>query len=114
MGLPPSFYDGKVMILANEQTQSHAEFTIMSFQTVPGAKTFGSQTAGADGNISTIYLPCGVTTIFTGLGVFYPDGTPTQRVGIKIDYQVKPTMKGIREGRDEVLERAIRYINTGS
>ncbi|MDP4221470.1 MAG: S41 family peptidase [Bacteroidota bacterium] len=107
-------YHGKIAILANEKTQSHAEFTIMSFQVVPGAKTFGSQTAGADGNISTIPLPGGVNTIFTGLGVFYPDGRRTQQVGIKIDYEVKPTIKGIREGKDEVLERAVRYINTGS
>ena len=102
------------IILVNEMTQSHAEFTVMALQTIPNAKTFGSQTAGADGDVSTMQLPGGIKTTFSGIGIFYPDGTPTQRVGIKIDYEVKPTIKGIREGRDEVLERAIKYINTGS
>ena len=31
--------------------------------------------------------------------------------GLQLDVEVKPTIKGIREGRDEVLERAIEYLN---
>ena len=44
------------------------------------------------------------------LDVYYPDGTQTQRIGIVPDIEIKPTIKGIKEGRDEVLERAIQYI----
>ena len=36
--------------------------------------------------------------------MYYPDGTETQRVGIVPDIEVKPTIKGITEGRDELLE----------
>jgi len=43
-------------------------------------------------------------------GVFYPDKKPTQRVGIIPDEEVKPTIAGIRDGRDELLEVAIRHI----
>jgi C-terminal processing protease CtpA/Prc len=46
----------------------------------------------------------------SGLGVFHPDGSPTQRVGIIPDVFVSPTIEGIREGRDEVLEEGIRQI----
>ncbi len=70
----------------------------------------GSQTAGADGNVSLIRLPGGITTYFSGLGVFYPDGKPTQRVGIVPDVVVTPTIKGLREGRDEVLEAALAIL----
>jgi hypothetical protein len=35
---------------------------------------------------------------------------PTQRVGIVPDIDVKPTVAGIRAGRDEVLEAGIREI----
>jgi C-terminal processing protease CtpA/Prc len=42
--------------------------------------------------------------------VFYPDKRPTQRIGIIPDIEVKPTIAGIREGRDEVLEEALRQI----
>jgi C-terminal processing protease CtpA/Prc len=106
-------YKGKIVILANELTQSHAEFTIMSLQSVPGAITIGSQTTGADGNVSIITLPGQIKAYYTGLGVFYPDGRETQRAGIKIDIPCRPTIPGIREGRDEVLERAMRYILSG-
>ena len=48
--------------------------------------------------------------MISGLGVFYPDKRPTQRVGIAPDIEAKPTIVGIRAGRDEVLERALREI----
>ena len=48
--------------------------------------------------------------MISGLGVFYPDKRPTQRVGIVPDVEVKPTVAGIRAGRDEVLEEALRRI----
>lgn len=46
----------------------------------------------------------------TGLGVFYPDKRPTQRIGIVPDIVVRPTIAGVRAGRDEVLEEALRQI----
>jgi len=45
------------------------------------------------------------------MGVYYPDGQQTQRIGIVPDIVVKPTIKGIQEGRDELLEKAIEIIN---
>ena len=101
-------YKGRVLILVNENTQSQAEWTTMAIQQVPGSLTIGSQTSGADGDASAVPLPGGFSTSLTGLGVFYPDGRPTQRVGVKVDVEVRPTEKGIKEGRDEVLEKAIR------
>jgi len=44
------------------------------------------------------------------IGVFYPEKKPTQRVGIIPDVVVTPTVDGIREGRDEVLEGAVRIL----
>lgn len=106
----PDYYKGKIAILVNETTQSQAEYTAMALRVAPFAKVFGSQTAGADGNVSEIYLPGNVRTMISGIGVYYPDKQETQRVGIVPDIEVKPTIKGIREGRDEVLERALKYI----
>ena len=48
--------------------------------------------------------------MISGIGVFYPDKRPTQRVGIVPDVDVRPTIAGIRAGRDEVLEEALRQI----
>lgn len=107
----PYDYKGKVVIIVNEQTQSSAEYHTMAFQTAPGAKVIGSTTAAADGNVSRIVLPGNVNTMITGIGVYYPDGRETQRVGIALDMEVKPTIRGIIEGRDELLEKAIEIIN---
>lgn len=103
-------YQGKVVILVNESSMSQAEYTAMALRAGPQAMVVGSTTAGADGNVSFIPLPGGLRLMMSGIGVFYPDKTPTQRVGIVPDVVVNPTRDGIREGRDEVLEEALRQI----
>ena len=55
-------------------------------------------------------LPGGLITMIPGIGIYYPNGTETQRVGIVPDIELKPTIKGIREGRDELIEKAIKII----
>jgi len=109
-----STYPGKVVILVNELSVSQSEYTTMALRAVPGAVVMGSTTAGADGNVSTIVLPGNLTTRISGLGVYYPNGSETQRIGIVPDIEVKPTIAGIKAGRDEVLERAIAYIEQGT
>ena len=106
----PGYYRGKVILLGDERTQSHAEFTMMALRTAPDVTIVGSPTAGADGNVSLIALPGGIRTYFSGLGVFYPDGSPTQRVGIVPDIVAVPTIAGIQNGVDEVLERALEKV----
>jgi C-terminal processing protease CtpA/Prc len=103
-------YAGKVVILADETSLSQAEYTTMAFRSVRGSIVVGSTTAGADGNVSPIPLPGGLNTLISGIGVFYPDKRPTQRIGIVPDVEVRPTIAGIRANRDEVLDEAIRRI----
>jgi len=103
-------YQGKLVVLVNENTQSAAEYLSMAFRAGNNTTIIGSQTAGADGSVSYIMLPGGLQTGFSGYGVYYPDGTQTQRIGIVPDIEVKPTIKGIKQGRDEVLEKAIEII----
>jgi C-terminal processing protease CtpA/Prc len=103
-------YSGKIVILVDETSMSQAEYTSMAFRAAPGATVVGSTTAGADGNVSKLMLPGNLFTMISGIGVFYPDKKPTQRIGIVPDIQAKPTIAGIAAGRDEVLEQAIRQI----
>jgi C-terminal processing protease CtpA/Prc len=103
-------YTGKIVILVDEVSLSQAEYTAMTFRAVRGATVIGSNTAGADGNVSQIPLLGGISTMISGIGVFYPDKRPTQRIGIVPDREVKPTIAGIRDGRDEPLEAAIRVV----
>ncbi len=103
-------YTGKIAILVDEGSISQAEYTSMAFRASPRAIVVGSTTAGADGNVSPFALPGGLNTMISGIGVFYPDKKPTQRIGILPDFEVRPTIAGIRAGRDEVLEEALRQV----
>ena len=75
------------------------------------AEVVGSTATGADGNISEIYLRGGIFSYISGIGVLNLDGSETQRVGIIPDVKMEPTIKGIRAGKDEVLDKAIELIN---
>lgn len=110
-GTGKKYYQGKIAILINETTQSSAEYHTMAFRTAPNAKVFGSTTAGADGNVSDIKLPGNISTMISGIGIYYPDGKETQRIGIVPDVEVKPTIDGIKNNKDEVLEKATKWIN---
>lgn len=105
-------YTGKIAILINETTQSSAEYHTMAFRTAPNAKVFGSATAGADGNVSDIKLPGNISTMISGIGIYYPDGKETQRIGIVPDIEIKPTVEGIKKDKDEVLEKALQWIES--
>lgn len=106
----PDYYKGKVVIIVNYNAISHSEYTAMILQGAPDATTIGNQTCGADGNATYYMLPGGFTLYMSGLGVYYPDGTATQRVGVAIDIEAHPTVDGLREGRDELVETAVQYI----
>ena len=104
-------YEGKLIVIVNELSQSQAEYTAMALRAGNNTTIIGSTTAGADGNGSVIWLPGGLRTMISGIGVYYPDGTETQRIGIVPDVEVEPTIDGIRNGRDELLEKAIELVN---
>lgn len=106
---PDKLYRGKIVLLVNACTQSMSEYFAMFLQTIPGVVTIGSQTAGADGNVTRIQLPYAAFNL-TGLGVCYPDGTNAQRNGVKIDMIVEPTAEGMIRGVDEQLQTAIDYL----
>lgn len=107
IGSDGNHYQGKLVVLVNENSQSQAEFTALAFRAVKNVTVIGSSTAGADGNVSDIYLPGGLQTRISGIGVYYPDGKQTQRIGITPDIIIKPTIEGIKKGKDEVLEKAL-------
>ncbi|MEA9413845.1 S41 family peptidase [Flavobacterium sp. PL02] len=105
-------YKGKVIVLLNEDSMSQAEWTAMCFQTAGNTTIIGSQTAGADGNVTELDFK-EFHTRYSGVGVYYPDKRETQRIGIVPDIEVKPTIEGIQKGKDEVLDRALVFIETG-
>ncbi len=83
----------------------------MALKTLPNVTLIGTHTAGADGDRVPIVLPGNIITHMSGRGVYYPNGEETQRIGIIPDIVVSPTINGIRERQDEVLNKAIEVLN---
>ncbi len=103
-------YRGKVVMLLDERAISQSEHTALFMEQAAGATFIGSPTAGANGDITNFPLPGGAWVTFTGHDVRHADGRQLQRVGIVPDVPVTPTLRGLREGRDEVLERALGWL----
>lgn len=110
----PYHYEKPVVILMNERTQSLAEYTIMMFRDADNTVVMGSNSVGSDGNLAYLYAPEGNILQFSGIGILTAEGEQTQRIGLSPDIYVEPTIAGIREGRDELIEAAIQYIEKKS
>ena len=71
------------------------------------ATTVGDCTAGCNGNINFINLPCSYKIRWTGMKVLKHDGSQLYLKGFEPDYPVYKTIHAIMEGRDEYLEKAL-------
>jgi C-terminal processing protease CtpA/Prc len=112
--IPPSggatSYGGKTVMLMDERTISQAEHTGLFFEAANGTTFIGSPTMGANGDVTNVAIPGSMTISFTGHDVRHADGRQLQRVGLQPQVTVTPTLAGLRAGRDEVLETALRFV----
>ena len=100
-------------MLMDEGSQSSAEHMGLHLEAGNNATFIGSPTSGANGNITYVYLPGNLKTVFTGLDTRHGNGDQLQRKGLQPLVLVRPTLKGLAEGRDEVLERALKFVSEG-
>ena len=99
-----------LILLVDERTRGNAEEFGISFQTRNDLIVIGDTTDGSGSLVkgtSMVALPGDIRTEFTSWGVYDKNGIPFHGRGIPLDYQVKPTIAGIRAGRDEVMEFAL-------
>jgi C-terminal processing protease CtpA/Prc len=106
-------YTGRTVLMVDGRAVSLAEHTGLLFKAANGTAIIGSQTSGANGDITSVTLPGAVRVIFTGQEVLHADGTQLQRIGLRRDVEARPTVAGIRAGRDEVLDRAVQFLIRG-
>jgi len=106
----PFFHNQNIVLLMNEHTGSHGEFTVMSLRGGTNVTVMGTNSIGANGDVIFLPLPGGITMMYTGLGVYLPDGGQTQRIGLSPDIYIHRTVEGIRDGRDELMEAAIQFL----
>ncbi len=107
---PDRRYRGRIVMLIDEEAISQAEMTAMYFDAANHVTFVGSPTAGANGDVTDLSLPGGLYVTFTGQSASHGDGRRLQRRGVQPHVRVRPTIAGLRAGKDEVLERALALL----
>jgi C-terminal processing protease CtpA/Prc len=103
-------YTGPTVMLIDDRAISQSEHSGLFYEAANGTKFIGTATAGANGDVTRFPVPGGIWIGFTGHDVRHADGRQLQRVGLVPDVEVAPTRAGLKAGRDEVLERAVSYL----
>jgi hypothetical protein len=103
--------DAKIIFLVDGQAISYAESYMSFIENYKLATIVGQPTAGTNGNVNPFNLPGGYSISWTGMRVRKHDGSTHHGVGILPDIYVKKTIRGVREGRDEFLEKALELGN---
>lgn len=100
----------KIILIVNSTTQSRGEFQAAVFRNLSNTVTLGNRTAGAAGSLQFIPLAYGLQIGITEIGLANIDSTDRERLGIGIDVEVRPTINGIKQGKDELLEKAVYLL----
>jgi C-terminal processing protease CtpA/Prc len=100
----------KIAFVTDGSAISYAESWMGIVEAYKLAEIVGEPTAGTNGNVNPFTLPGGYTISWTGMKVLKHDGTPHHGVGIHPTVPVSRTLRGVAEGRDEQLERAIAVV----
>jgi hypothetical protein len=104
-------FGGPVAVLTSPVTGSAAEDFCCAFRCNRRGLIIGETTGGSTGSPAVFPLPGGGICGISATLITFPDGTPVIGVGVAPDVAVAPTVAGLAEGRDEVLERALAAIS---
>lgn len=111
-----------VVVLVNEYTKGTSEFLALVLQqgtdtTVVGSETahsFGSGHAYSIDGKSSVDLAWNYSVKITTQKLQYLDTEARETESIRIDRIVKPTVESLVQGRDLLIEEAIKIINSSS
>ncbi|UCG85081.1 MAG: peptidase S41 [Gemmatimonadota bacterium] len=102
--------EGMVAFITDGRAISYAESFMGFIEHYRLGEIVGQPTAGANGNVNPFGLPGGFRVTWTGMKVTKHDGSQHHLVGIQPTIPMERTIQGIREGRDELLERALEVV----
>ncbi|WP_126246233.1 S41 family peptidase [Chitinophaga rhizosphaerae] len=104
---------GKTVFLTDGSAISYAESVMGYIKDQHLATIIGEPTAGANGNVTDVSLPGGYRFRYTGMKVTQHNGAQHFTKGITPDILIAPTIKGIIDNKDELLEKAVDVIKNG-
>lgn len=101
---------GRMFALVDARVEGDAERDALILHSL-GARVTGTPTAGASGTTSALVVPGNIPVEFTASDVRLNDARRLQSVGLPLDYDAAPTIHGLGDGRDEVLEAALATLD---
>jgi hypothetical protein len=104
---------GKVVFITDGRAISYAESFMGFLEGYKLAEIVGQPTAGTNGNVNPFTLPGGFRITWTGMNVVKHDGSQHHLIGIQPTVPAQRTIQGVRDGRDELLEKALEIIGQG-
>ncbi len=104
-------FRARIAFIIDGRAISYAESYMGIIEAYKLASIVGETTAGTNGNVNGVILPGGYTMAWTGMKVLKHDGSQHHGVGIRPTVPSSRTIKGVAEGRDEQLEKAIEVVS---
>lgn len=99
--------NAQLVVLIDGRAVSAAETVLQMIRDNKLATFVGEPTGGTNGDVITFGVPGGYSVRFTGMHVSAANGTIIHGRGIVPDRLVRPTLAGVRSGRDEILEAGL-------
>ncbi|NQX38370.1 hypothetical protein HQN84_05905 [Pedobacter steynii] len=109
LGPKPPYFNGKIIFLSDACSQSQSESILGYVKGLKLGTIIGKATSGTNGEVQDINLFENFRVFFTGTKVTNADGTKSHYKGIIPDIVVRSTPAGLKEGRDEVLDKALAF-----
>lgn len=106
----PATYRGRLAVLVDERTQGGAERLALALESGANATLIGSTSAGAAAPVVVTRLPGNLSLRYPEVELRRADGGQLHRVGLTPTVETRPTVRGIRAGKDEPLDRAIAWM----
>lgn len=103
-------YKGKTVMLTDERTIGNSEHLGLWLEAANNTAFIGTPSAGAEGETSNFLIPGGINITFSGQDVRHANAGKLQRLGIQPSVLIAPSINALRQGRDEVLEKAVAYL----
>ena len=103
----PYLGDKKIIYVIDGSAISYAESCLGYIEGYKLATIVGQPSAGTNGNVNTVELLGGFSFRFTGMKVVKHNGSQHHGIGILPNVYVTKTIQGVKDGRDEFLEKAI-------
>jgi len=104
-------FKAKVAFLTDGRAISYAETYLAIIEHYKLADIVGGPTAGTNGNVNPFALPGGYLVTWTGMKVLKHDGSRHHGVGVRPTVPAARTIRGVADGRDEVLDRAVAVVS---